>query len=101
MPPNYRSNGHLDVTHTGNLRTNVCAELQQKLSDRCGADVDGGKGGQRKNNPRRRGGGAGVAFKATRGKEKRKKDGRFKRMHEITTPGRDVPGGEGGEGGVE
>lgn len=43
MPPNYRSNGHLDVTHTGNLRTNVCAELQQKPSDRCGADVDGEK----------------------------------------------------------
>lgn len=50
-----------------------------------------GKGGHRKNKPQRRGGGAGAVFKATTGTGK-KRDSRFKRMHEITTRGQEVQG---------
>lgn len=58
-----------------------------------------GKGGHRKNKLRRRGGGVrvGALFKATRGKGKKEKDGRFKRMHEITTRGWEVRGWRAGE----
>lgn len=95
IPPNNRSNGHLNVTHTGNFRTNVCAELRQKLSNR---RRQRGKGGHRKNKPRRRGGGAGVVFKATRGTGgKKKRDSRFKQMHEITTRGQEVRWWKAGE----